>query len=324
MMRDRERENHAIVFWKILPVFILLIILNACGNKGASSVEPAGNSLSGPPPAINPSPFVIQPPTVNGFQNIWSATSTLSAPTSRFSHTAVWTGSKMIIWGGDTGSANNPNPTNTGGIYDPAADTWSPLSTTDAPDAREFHTAVWTGSKMIVWGGIDPNNTAPFNTGGIYDSALDTWSPVSATNVPAARFDHTAVWTGSRMIVWGGNTGDGGNPKPANTGGIYNPVVDTWSSTSASGAPSGRELHTAVWTGSRMIVWGGLATFNLIPTNTGGIFDPTANNWFSMSITNAPSARGSHTAVWTGSKMVVWGGSNPITQTAENTGGRFQ
>src|SRR6266481_1271325 len=30
----------------------------------------------------------------------WTATSTTNAPTDRYSHTAVWTGSEMIVWGG--------------------------------------------------------------------------------------------------------------------------------------------------------------------------------------------------------------------------------
>src|SRR5206468_13109812 len=32
----------------------------------------------------------------------------------------------------------------------------------------------------------------------------DTWTATSTTNAPAARFGHTAVWTGSEMIIWGG------------------------------------------------------------------------------------------------------------------------
>ena len=32
----------------------------------------------------------------------------------------------------------------------------------------------------------------------------NTWTATSTTNAPAARFRHTAVWTGSEMIVWGG------------------------------------------------------------------------------------------------------------------------
>ena len=42
---------------------------------------------------------------------------------------------------------------NTGGRYNPSTDSWTATSTTNAPDARCLHTAVWTGSEMIVWGG---------------------------------------------------------------------------------------------------------------------------------------------------------------------------
>ena len=34
-------------------------------------------------------------------------------------------------------------------------DTWTPTSTANAPTARSFHTAIWTGSEMIIWGGQD-------------------------------------------------------------------------------------------------------------------------------------------------------------------------
>ena len=42
---------------------------------------------------------------------------------------------------------------NTGGRYNPNANSWTPTSTTNVPDRRTGHTAVWTGSEMIVWGG---------------------------------------------------------------------------------------------------------------------------------------------------------------------------
>ena len=52
----------------------------------------------------------------------------------------------------------------------------------------------------------------------------DMWTATSTTNTPAGRFLHTAVWTGSEMIVWGG-LGAGGQ---LNTGGRYNPSTDSW------------------------------------------------------------------------------------------------
>ncbi len=72
----------------------------------------------------------------------------------------------MIVWGGSDGS---PAPgMNTGGIYDPATDTWIATLTTDAPSARIGHSAVWIGSKMVVWGGSD--NSGHINTGAVYSN----------------------------------------------------------------------------------------------------------------------------------------------------------
>ena len=79
------------------------------------------------------------------------------------------------------------------------------LPPSDAPSGREFHTAVWTGSEMIVWGGYSSGHY--LNTGGRYNPSTDSWTATSTTNAPAGRDSHTAVWTGSEMIVWGGYDG---------------------------------------------------------------------------------------------------------------------
>ena len=83
------------------------------------------------------------------------------------------------------------------------------------------------------------------NTGGRYNPSTDSWTATS-TIAPAGRWGHTAVWTGSEMIVWGG----GANGTDLNTGGRYNPSTDSWTATSTTGAPAARFFHTAVWTGS--------------------------------------------------------------------------
>src|SRR5436309_1801431 len=172
-------------------------------------------------------------------------------------------------------------------------DTWTATSTTNAPDARAVHTAVWTGSEMIVWGGW--NGVNYFNTAGKYNPSTDSWTATSTTNPPDARYYHTAVWTGSEMIVWGGYNGS----SFLNTGGRYNPTTDSWIATSTTNAPAGRQDHPAVWTGSEMIVWGGFNGTNL---NTGGRYDPTMDSWTATSTTNVPQGRYRHTAIWTGSE----------------------
>ena len=98
---------------------------------------------------------------------------------------------------------------------------------------------------------------------------MDSWSAISITNAPSARASHTAVWTGSEMIVWGGS----GNSGSLNTGGRYNPAADSWNATNTIGAPSARSSHTVVWTGNEMIVWGGYD--NVVGySNTGGRYNP--------------------------------------------------
>ena len=114
----------------------------------------------------------------------------------------------------------------------PCTDQWGATTTTNAPPTREFPTAVWTGTEMIVWGGAN----APTNTGGRYNPSTDSWTATSTINAPSARFVHTAVWTGSEMIVWGG---DNEWPNDLNTGGRYNPSTDSWTATSTINAPSG-------------------------------------------------------------------------------------
>jgi hypothetical protein len=62
---------------------------------------------------------------------------------------------------------------------------------------------VWTGTEMIVWGGVDGSGVG-FNDGGRYSQAGNSWTAVSTTGAPTPRYQHTAVWTGSQMIVFGG------------------------------------------------------------------------------------------------------------------------
>ncbi len=241
--------------------------------------------------------------------NSWTPTNDL--PVSGPGHTAVWTGSEMIVWGGydDTTFFGDLN---TGGRYNPSTDSWAATSTANAPIARAGHTAVWDGREMIVWGGQD-ENYAFLNTGGRYDPSTDSWTATSTTNVAAGRTFHTAVWTGSEMIVWGG---DDENYDEVNTGGRYNPDTDAWTATSIVNAPVVRAQHTAVWSGSEMIIWGGAS--GAFSTRTGGRYNPSTDSWTPTSTADAPSGRAFHTAVWSGTEMIVWGGENSV-----NTGGRY-
>jgi len=242
----------------------------------------------------------------------WKPTATTGAPSVRYNHTAIWTGSEMIIWGGSASNApDSDRMMGTGGRYDPLTDTWRATSTSGSPEPRSGHTAVWTGSEMIIWGGS--NSDGGSDTGGRYDPNTDSWRDVSRIGAPTGVWKGAAVWTGSEMIVWG-----------LSRGAIYEPVSDTWRPISTTDAPQSRGGFTAVWTGTEMITWGSNSTSDsgaVTFTNVGGRYDPVTDTWQPLSVDGAPDPRDYHSAVWTGTEMIIWGGWDTE---AVDTGGVYE
>jgi N-acetylneuraminic acid mutarotase len=237
----------------------------------------------------------------------WAAMSA-SGLNSRYNHSAVWTGKKVLFWGGAqsyTNAGGSHSLWNDGKAYDPINNTWAVLDTTSAPSKRQQHVAVWTGYKMMIWGGY---YDWYYNDGAIFDlqesQTVGTWLGISESSAPTARYEHSQVFTGSKVIVWGGWDGT----TPVATGGVYDPVSDSWSATTATNAPAARFAHTAVWTGTKMIVWGGQDASSYL--GTGSIYDPEADTWTDVSTTFSPDPRSYHSANWTGEDMVIWGGQD--------------
>jgi hypothetical protein len=135
---------------------------------------------------------------------------------------------------------------------------------------------------MIVWGG--QGSLGYLADGGLYDPSADTWAATSTgANVPTARYLQTAVWTGTEMIVWGG---EALLREALNTGGRYDPNSDSWAATSTgANLPTQRDLHTASWTGTEMVVWGGYGDDRCL--DSGGRYDPSTDAWVATCITRA-------------------------------------
>jgi HYR domain-containing protein len=70
---------------------------------------------------------------------------------------------------------------------------------------------------MIVWGGVFTTTSPPLNSGGRYNPSNDIWTTTSQVNAPLGRREHSVVWAGNEMIVWGGYSG------PTNSGARYAP-----------------------------------------------------------------------------------------------------
>lgn len=204
-------------------------------------------------------------------------------------------------------TADNCDPVTGAITHDPipACIAWEALPTTGAPSPRHDHTAVWTGSAMIVWGGAVPGMEKVTATGGVYDPATQMWRPTSTVGAPSARHSHVAAWTGSRMIVWGG----AGAENFATGGGLYDPVADTWTAMTTAGEPEPRTMFAAAWTGSALVAWGGFTAPTTVFGN-GGIYDPATNAWSAVASAGAPGPRFGHSAVWADDRVIFWGGQD--------------
>lgn len=285
------------------------------GASGQSGVASGGVILSATEnPALVAAGYMKLPAV--RFNDVWAEGSSAGGPLALTDDpVCVWTGTHVFVWaGGDFG----------GGLYNPATNTWAFLPG-DAPGAppgrRDNASAVWTGSEVILWGGnaVIGIGYGVTGDGGRYNPATNTWTPLpsSAANVPTPRHGHTAVWTGSKMIVWGGQSG----PDYLSTGGIYDPQANggagSWTATSSTiDTPSGSANHTAVWTGSEMVIWGGTTAIGV--SSTGKRFtlpDGTPEGVWSPLFDAAllpPEGRRHYTMIWTGTHLVMWGGRDGV------------
>jgi N-acetylneuraminic acid mutarotase len=182
------------------------------------------------------------------------------------------------------------------------------MSATNSPTTRQLFTSVWTGTEMIVWGGLDTTNLEDSNWtnpagGGKFDPAQDTWTSMTITGEPTGRHGHIAVWTGSKMIIWGGFNWSSNTY--LNDGAVYDPATDTWAAISDTNAPAARNQASYIWANNRLYVWGGGNSDTYL--NTGGVYDPTTNTW--STLPNAPfTGRVYNSLIWADSKLIVVGG----------------
>lgn len=262
-------------------------------------------------------------------QSGWNAASASGLTARNFAST-VWASnvSKAMIWGGEQGSATKYSD---GKMYDPVTDAWTAISTTDAPIARGRHTVVWASTlnppRAIIFGGLAAGDSALLE-GAIYTPSTDTWVTMSNSGAPNPRYGHTAVWdtVNNKMIVWGGastnvlTSGLGYEFDPTNgAGGTWNDINDGLLNT-----PAARYNHSAIWTGTKMIIWGGCGSKNAATgsctvageLSSGASYNPANGTWTALSA--GPTARFGHTATYlsSSSEMVIWGGGSDTTGNA--------
>lgn len=243
--------------------------------------------------------------------NTWQALplSPIPFPSGRAS--GVWTGTRVFIMG--TLAVE----------YNPAANTWTPVSTVGQPAGRIYPAMAWTGTEVLVWSGLSPTLFTGLNDGARFNPATNTWTAMSAVGAPIGRGFAVTAWTGTELLVWGGYELD---PvvglELVGNGGAYNPTTNTWRAISTTGAPTARFISAYGWTGTELLIWGGaVAPGGTMSAGDGFAYNPATNTWRTLPATGAPSARQSMASAWTGTELLIWGGSSDVLGTTNFSDG---
>jgi N-acetylneuraminic acid mutarotase len=228
----------------------------------------------------------------------------------------------MLNWGGSGQFFPGQNQRVDAAAYNPVSNLWRPINTNGAPSPRSLFAYAWTGTELIVWGGMG-DGFSNLATGGRYNVASDTWTPINTNGAPSPRFSSASTWTSAELIIWGGATNmrtDGHlwTNAPA-TGARYNPQTDVWTAMNTNNAPSARMIPESRWTGNKMVIWGGQDTTiwaspgRIGTVGTGALYDPTTDSWIAMSMSNAPISRAEFSSAWIGNELWVWGGRHELS-----------
>jgi len=259
---------------------------------------------------------------------------------------SVWTGLEMIVFG----RTPQTNPSvDVAEAYVPASHTWTQLTPPKGPDFTYGFAVVWTGKEMLAFGSAHSVAYSPSTgtwrelpkrlptPGGLFPGGIavwtgreaigwgggccgDAWSNGVAYNPVANRYRNlpksplaasqgpVGAWTGRELdlFVGGFDPMDKAYPARLARAAAYSPKTNTWRRIAPLPGSDVRYSHlgSAVWDGREILVVGagtkGRSAF---------AYNPRTNVW--RTLAPLPASRAGATAVWTGTLLFVWGGSNP-------------
>jgi len=254
------------------------------GGAGGSGTVPKGSG----PIVGSPSDPGAGPARPQGWRKLPAA-----PLRSRHNASAVWTGREMIVWGGAWRAGNASIWLDDGAAYDPAGDKWRRIANSPLAPRSEAFTA-WTGTHALIWGGQKQGSITgfgdEFSDGALYDPTKDTWKPMAAWPL-AERYGARAVWTGKRLVVWGGASAEAGtDPPPLADGAAYDPGTNKWTKL-AAGPLAGRIAPLAGARGDAVLFsWGPgeVKDGKRVPASDSALYDPGPKRWTPAAPAPAP------------------------------------
>lgn len=258
---------------------------------------------------------------------VWTRLSPPPSPAAGFPSGAVWTGTRMLVFGLNVDLSYDPNRdrwtrlprTLPGGIlawtgreaigwgggccgdavsnglaYDPSRATWRALARSPL-GASQRPMGAWDGRELLLFvSGLDPDGKqqpARVARAAGYAPTTNRWRRIA----PVPAWGGKAVWDGRELLVAGNGT----------RAYAYSPAKNRWRALAP--LPSPRFGAAIVWTGKRLLLWGGSSQPGGRWARDGFAYDPATNRWSHVAPAPFPR-RDNATVAWTGRSLIVWGG----------------
>jgi hypothetical protein len=227
----------------------------------------------------------------------WRAIAVDGAPRGRCRAIGIWADGEFIVWGGvivstDVAGTEREEAVNDGARYNVAEERWQRISPSPLSYRRDA-VAIWTGSELIVWGGLEFGTDRALADGAAYRPASDSWRMIA--RAPMVFAGQRAHWSGREMILW------------APRGGArYDVCADRWRPIATAAKPAALAWFSSLWANGKFVVWGSAE-----PRLAGPLLDPAAP-FLTASYDAArdrwdmePRDKSFLEAVWTGSHLLV-------------------
>jgi hypothetical protein len=176
-------------------------------------------------------------------------------------------------------------------------------ATVELPSApvseRAISAVVWSGTEVIVWGGMDAAGAA-LGDGAAFDPATGTWRVIAPGPIDA-RIGAEAAWTGTEMLVWGGSSAWSGG-HPLKDGAAYDPETDTWRPLADGPFDAWEAGAASVWTGDELIVIGLAPNPPASERQPMASYDPETDVW--RMLADVPEGT-DFDLVWTGEALLT-------------------
>jgi hypothetical protein len=245
-----------------------------------------------------------------------------ASPPGNGEGSVVWDGTEMLMVRSTSSASDQAREV---WAYLPASDHWRQLPGT-LPAGLTNVEASWTGDEVLAWVAPEPGQKQRDSAFSI-DPATGMVRflpepPIRPRRGVAQQF------TGHEWIVWGGEDDTSGT---LGDGAAFDVTTRRWRSIATSPVES-RTSAVSAWTGSALVVWGGETrccqkpfrcpagaactgtTWDTHILNDGAAYDPVRDRW--TQLPDAPSegrffpSPEAANAVWTGTQVLIVGGSN--------------